>query len=54
MRDVSGPDGKPDGRITPDDRVIVKGAYPDFTYSFGGNVDYKGFGLTFFFRAWKK
>jgi TonB-linked SusC/RagA family outer membrane protein len=49
MRDVSGPDGKPDGRITPDDRVIVKGAYPDFTYSFGGNVDYKGFGLTFFF-----
>jgi TonB-linked SusC/RagA family outer membrane protein len=51
MRDVSGPDGKPDGRITPDDRVIVKGAYPDYTYSFGGNVDYKGFGLTFFFQG---
>ncbi|WP_205510065.1 SusC/RagA family TonB-linked outer membrane protein [Longitalea arenae] len=51
MRDVSGPEGKPDGRITPDDRVIVKGAYPDYTYSFGGNVDYKGFGLTFFFQG---
>ncbi|WP_207514146.1 SusC/RagA family TonB-linked outer membrane protein [Longitalea luteola] len=51
MRDVNGPDGKPDGRITPEDRVIVKGAYPDYTYSFGGNVDYKGFGLTFFFQG---
>jgi TonB-linked SusC/RagA family outer membrane protein len=51
MRDVSGPDGKADGRITPDDRVIVEGAYPDYTYSFGGNVDYKGFGLTFFFQG---
>ena len=51
MKDISGPDGKPDGRITTDDRVIIKGAYPDYTYSFGGNVDYKGFGLTFFFQG---
>jgi TonB-linked SusC/RagA family outer membrane protein len=51
MKDVSGPDGKPDGKITPDDRVVVKGAYPDYIYSFGGNVDYKGFGLSFFFQG---
>ena len=51
MKDVSGPDGKPDGKITPDDRVVVKGAYPDYVYSFGGNVDYKGFGLSFFFQG---
>lgn len=51
MKDVSGPDGKPDGKITPDDRVIVKGAYPDYIYSFGGNVDYKGFSLSFFFQG---
>lgn len=51
MKDISGPDGKPDGQITPDDRVIVKGAYPDYIYSFGGNVDYKGFSLSLFFQG---
>lgn len=40
-----------DGDVDADDRVVVGGAYPDFIYSFGFNVDYKGFGLSTFFQG---
>lgn len=48
--DISGPDGVPDGKISPEyDRVLLGGSLP--RYIFGGNInlDYKGFdlGLTF-------
>ncbi len=47
--DISGPDGKPDGKITPDDKVLLGGALPRYLY--GGNIhaDYAGFdfGLAF-------
>ena len=46
IKDISG-DGKIDGA----DRMFVKGAYPDFIYSFGGHVGYKGIELTFFFQG---
>jgi hypothetical protein len=42
--DISGPDGEPDGRITPEyDRVLLGGSLPRYIY--GGNIrmDYKGF-----------
>jgi len=41
--DISGPDGEPDGRITPEyDRVLLGGSLPRYIY--GGNIrmDYKG------------
>jgi TonB-linked SusC/RagA family outer membrane protein len=42
--DISGPEGIPDGRITPEyDRVLLGGSLPRYMY--GGNIrmDYKGF-----------
>ncbi|MBX3242649.1 MAG: TonB-dependent receptor [Chitinophagaceae bacterium] len=42
-----------DGVVNADDRVTVKGRFPDFTYSFGGNASWKGFGLSVFFQGTK-
>lgn len=45
--DLSGPDGEPDGKITPEyDRVLLGGSLPRFIY--GGNIqlDYKGFDIS--------
>jgi TonB-linked SusC/RagA family outer membrane protein len=47
--DVSGPNGKPDGFVNSHDRVVTKGAYPAYTYSFNLNVSYKNWSLTAFF-----
>lgn len=33
--------GKPDGKITADDRGFIGKKYPDFTYGLSGNVNYK-------------
>jgi len=47
-KDISGPNGVPDGRISPEyDRVLLGGSMPRFLY--GGNVqlDYKKFSLGF-------
>jgi TonB-dependent starch-binding outer membrane protein SusC len=33
--------GKPDGKITADDRGFIGKKYPDFTYGLSGNVSYK-------------
>ncbi|WP_081658838.1 SusC/RagA family TonB-linked outer membrane protein [Terrimonas ferruginea] len=46
MKDLNG-----DGVVDANDRKVVKGAYPNITYSFGFNVDYAGFGLTGFFQG---
>ena len=50
-KDISGPDGVPDGKITPDDRVGVDGAFPKFNYGFTINAAYKGFDLSLFFQG---
>jgi len=49
--DVSGPDGKPDGKITPDDKVLLGGALPRYIY--GGNIhaDYNNFDLGIGFQG---
>ena len=46
MKDING-----DGIVDANDRQVVKGAYPDYIYSFGFNVGYKGFELTSFFQG---
>lgn len=46
MKDVDG-----NGKVDQDDRVVVKGAYPDYIFSFGFNVGYKGLNLTTFFQG---
>lgn len=50
-KDISGPEGKPDGKITPDDRIVVDGAFPKFNYGFTINAAYKGFDLSVFFQG---
>lgn len=50
-KDVSGPDGVPDGKITTDDRMVVGGAFPKFNYGLTVNAEYKNFDLSFFFQG---
>lgn len=45
--DVSGPDGKPDGKITADDRVILGNANPKFTWGFNNTLRWKNLDFTF-------
>ncbi len=50
--DISGPDGVPDGEISPDyDRVPLGGSLPRYLY--GGNItmDYKGFDFSLAFQG---
>ena len=52
IRDVSGPDGKPDGKITSLDRVrLDKNRDPRFTYGFNLNMNYKNFDLSILFQG---
>ena len=50
FRDISGPDGVPDGRITADDRTYIGSPHPDFAGGMNFNVEYKGFDLNGMFR----
>lgn len=50
-KDVSGPNGVPDGKITTDDRMVVGGAFPKFNYGLTVNAEYKNFDLSFFLQG---
>ena len=51
-RDISGPNGVPDGKITPEyDRVLLGGSLPRFTYGGNINIGYKGIDFSMAFQG---
>lgn len=50
-QDISGPGGKPDGIIDPNDRTVIGNPHPDFLYSFSLNARYRNFDLSMFFNG---
>lgn len=50
-KDISGPAGVPDGKITSDDRTIIGSPHPDFTYGLNFNFEYKNFDMSMFFQG---
>ena len=51
FKDISGPDGKPDGVINEKDRTFLGSAIPKYTFGTTFNVEYAGFDLSVFFQG---
>lgn len=45
-KDISGPDGVPDGQITADDREIIGNPYPDYIFGISNDLEWKNFMLS--------
>lgn len=50
FKDISGPDGVPDGKITSDDRSVIGYSKPNFTLNVANTLTYKNFNLYFNFN----
>ncbi len=51
LKDISGPDGVPDGMITPDDRTVMGNGLPDYTFGIANDFSYKNFDLNIMFQG---
>ncbi|MCP9746412.1 TonB-dependent receptor [Lacihabitans sp. CS3-21] len=51
FQDVSGPENKSEGKITPDDRVFLANTIPGFYYGLNIGANYKEFDLSIFFQG---
>jgi TonB-dependent starch-binding outer membrane protein SusC len=47
FKDISGPDGVPDGKIGPDDRTVISSQDPKFIAGLTNTFSYKGFSMSF-------
>ncbi|MDW7690894.1 SusC/RagA family TonB-linked outer membrane protein [Flammeovirgaceae bacterium SG7u.111] len=51
-RDISGPDGEPDGQIDATyDRTVIGNPYPDVSFGWTNKVNYKNFDLTVYLQG---
>ncbi len=50
-KDISGIDGKPDGKIDSYDRTVLANSFPEITYSFGTSLSYNNFDFNLFFQG---
>jgi len=50
-KDISGPDGAPDGKIDDNDRQIIGDPFPRYQFSLSLGGEYKGFDLTVFLQG---
>ncbi len=48
FKDITGPDGIPDGEVTDADRTLIGSPHPDFTYGLRLELNYKNFDLSVF------
>jgi TonB-linked SusC/RagA family outer membrane protein len=51
FRDISGPNGKPDGVITDADRTFIGSYLPKFSYSLNYSASYKNFDVSIFLQG---
>ena len=52
FKDISGPDGKPDGEIDLDyDRKVIGNPFPDITMSLNLSMDWKGLDFNMFWQS---
>lgn len=51
-KDISGPNGVPDGQVDSQyDRVVIGSPFPDLTYGFNIFASYKNFDFSLFFQG---
>ncbi len=51
FKDISGPDGRPDGIINGDDMTNIGSPVPDFIYGINASCSFKGIDLSLFFQG---